>query len=54
MKREGEGVSDVILRLAGKADLVRPVESTEFSDEFADKIEEVYNDRREYTRRVYR
>ena len=49
LKMEGEGISDVILRLAEKADLLEYVESTEFSEELADKIEQVYDDRREDT-----
>ena len=49
LKREGESISDVILKLTKKADLLEYVKSAEFSEELVDKIEEVYNDRREYT-----
>jgi len=45
LKGEGESISDVILKLTKKADLLEYVELTEFPDELADEIEKVYNDR---------
>lgn len=45
LKREGESINDVILKLTKKADLLEYVELTEFHEELADKIEKVYNDR---------
>ncbi|MCK4731053.1 MAG: hypothetical protein KAT65_01220 [Methanophagales archaeon] len=45
LKGEGESISDVILKLSKKADLLEYVELTEFPDELADKIEQVYDDR---------
>jgi predicted CopG family antitoxin len=45
LKRKGESFSDVILRITRSADLLEYVESTDFSEELADKIEEVYRAR---------
>ena len=45
LKGEGESINDVILRLTKRLDLVEYVESTDFPEELADKIEEVYNKR---------
>jgi len=45
LKREVESFSDVILRITRGASLLEYIESTEFSQELADKIEEVYKAR---------
>ena len=45
LKREGESFSDVILRITRGASLLEYIESTEFSQELADRIEEVYKAR---------
>ncbi len=45
LKREEESFSDVILRITRSASLLEYVESTEFSRELADRIEEVYRAR---------
>ena len=45
LKKEGESFSDVILRITRSASLLEYVESTEFLQELADKIEEVYKAR---------
>lgn len=46
LKGDKESINDVIVRLTKRLDLVEYVESTEFPEELADKIEEVYNERR--------
>ena len=45
LKGEDESINDVIVRLAKRLDLFEYVESTDFPEELADKIEEVYNNR---------
>ncbi len=45
LKRDGESFSDVILRITRSASLLEYIESTEFSQELTDKIEEVYKAR---------
>lgn len=45
LKRKGESFSDVILRITRGASLLEYIESTEFSQELAEKIEEVYKAR---------
>lgn len=45
LKAEGESINDVIVRLTKRLDLFEYVESTDFPEELADKIEEVYNKR---------
>ncbi|HDI31370.1 MAG TPA: hypothetical protein ENF80_00985 [Thermofilum sp.] len=45
LKKEGESFSDVILRITKSTSLLEYVESTEFSRELADRVEEVYRAR---------
>lgn len=45
LKREGESFSDVILRITKGANLLEYIELTEFSQELADRVEEVYKAR---------
>jgi len=45
MKRDGESFSDVILRITKGARLLDYLESTEFPQELADNIEEIYRTR---------
>ena len=45
LKREDESFSDVILRITRSASLLDYIESTEFSQELANRIEEVYKAR---------
>lgn len=45
LRDEKESINDVIVRLTKRLDLVEYVESTDFPEELADKIEEVYNER---------
>jgi predicted CopG family antitoxin len=45
VKREGESFSDTILRITKNVSLLEYVKSTEFSQELADKVEEVYKQR---------
>uniref|UniRef100_A0A7J2TJ92 Uncharacterized protein n=1 Tax=Archaeoglobus fulgidus TaxID=2234 RepID=A0A7J2TJ92_ARCFL len=45
LKRKGESFSDVIIRITRSTSLLEYVESTEFPDELADKVEEVYKAR---------
>ncbi len=53
LKREGESFSDVILRLTKSHGLLEYVLSTEFSNDLAESIEEVYKSRKKIeSRRV--
>ncbi|NOR79112.1 MAG: hypothetical protein GQ523_12055 [Methanophagales archaeon] len=45
LRGEKESINDVIVRLTKRLDLVEYVESTDFPEELADKIEDVYNER---------
>jgi len=45
LKRKGESFSDVIIRITRNFGLLEYLESTEFPDELADKVEEVYKSR---------
>jgi predicted CopG family antitoxin len=45
LRGKKESINDVIVRLTKRLDLVEYVESTDFPEELADKIEEVYNER---------
>ena len=45
LKREGESFSDVILRITRSYSLLEYVESTEFPQDLADGIEDVYRSR---------
>ena len=45
LRGEKESINDVIVRLTKKLDLVEYVESTDFPEELADKIEDVYKER---------
>ena len=45
LRGENESINDVIERLTKRMDLAEYVESTDFPEELADKIEEVYNKR---------
>ena len=45
LKKERESFNDVILRITRSASLLEYIESTEFSQELADEIEEVYKAR---------
>ncbi len=45
LKRSGESFSDVILRITKAANLLEYIESTEFSEDLAEKVEEVYKAR---------
>ena len=45
LKRDKESFSDVILRITKGTSLLEYVESTEFSQDLADRIEEVYKER---------
>jgi len=45
LKKGGESFSDVILRITKGASLLEYIESTEFSEDLAESIEEVYKSR---------
>ena len=45
LKREGESFSDVILRITRSFSLLEYIESTEFPQDLADSVEDVYKSR---------
>jgi len=45
VKREGESFSDTILRITKNVSLLEYVKSTEFPQELADNVEEIYRQR---------
>lgn len=53
LKGKGESFSDVILKITKKASLLEYVESTEFSSELAEKVEEVYKSRESIKKRIF-
>ncbi len=52
LKRSGESFSDVILRITKATSLLEYVQSTEFSTELAESIEEVYRSRESVKGRI--
>jgi len=46
LKGKDESINDVVLRLADRMNLLEYIRATNFSEELADKIEELYNERR--------
>ena len=52
LKKEGESFSDVILRITRSSSLLEYVESTEFPQDLADSIEEIYKSREKVRSRL--
>jgi predicted CopG family antitoxin len=51
LKGKDESINDVVSRLTGRMNLLEYVRATDFSEELADKIEELYNERRQMSGR---
>lgn len=51
LKGKDESINDVVSRLADRMNLLEYIRATNFSEELADKIEELYNERRKMTGR---
>ena len=51
LKGKDESINGVVSRLTGRMSLLEYVRATDFSEELADKIEELYNERRQMSGR---